>query len=400
MMRLKVMNVEPSVFAFAFIFVLNFCLFWKGFKSLKDEKDTQSHSQDNKEPLYEESLSLKRITKVNSKEKMLLMWTGFNGPRSIWKKVFKRLLLNECEENRCFIELRRENVEKADAILFNIHDLHRHFDNRNESVHKPHPSTRSENQIYVFFSQEAPNVNSYENIKWEEYKNFFNWTMTYRTDSDVFVPFGKIQKRIIKKKVSYISEEELKRKEKALAMVSHCPTSSRREELIQQMNNHMKIDVYGACGNKRCGNPAYIYRVNTMKNESCNNLYSNYAFFLAFENSLCKDYVTEKLFRSLKLGVLPVVFGGADYNNMAPPNSFINVNQFQNYANLVKYLLKVSDDHILYNSYLRWQEDYDVEIGSPFKPFICDLCKKLHSKRTFKSYPDIRQWFFENKNCL
>ncbi|RXG56790.1 Alpha-(1,3)-fucosyltransferase C [Armadillidium vulgare] len=161
-------------------------------------------------------------------------------------------------------------------------------------------------------------------------------------------------------------------------MVSHCPTSSRREELIQQMNNHMKIDVYGACGNKRCGNPAYIYRVNTMKNESCNNLYMKNNKSL---NRIAgKDYVTEKLFRSLKLGVLPVVFGGADYNNMAPPNSFINVNQFQNYANLVKYLLKVSDDHILYNSYLQWREDYDIDVGTPYKPLICDLCKKLHEQ--------------------
>ena len=34
-----------------------------------------------------------------------------------------------------------------------------------------------------------------------------------------------------------------------------------------------------------------------------------YKFFLAFENSNCKEYITEKFWRSLHYGLVPVVFG-------------------------------------------------------------------------------------------
>ena len=54
-----------------------------------------------------------------------------------------------------------------------------------------------------------------------------------------------------------------------------------------------------------------------------------YKFYLAFENALCPDYVTEKFFRTLKLPVVPVVMGGDNYKNLVPPGSFIDVNNFK-----------------------------------------------------------------------
>jgi hypothetical protein len=38
-----------------------------------------------------------------------------------------------------------------------------------------------------------------------------------------------------------------------------------------------------------------------------------YYFYLAFENSLCKDYITEKFFDAMSRDVVPVVRGGGDY---------------------------------------------------------------------------------------
>lgn len=31
---------------------------------------------------------------------------------------------------------------------------------------------------------------------------------------------------------------------------------------------------------------------------------------------------------------------------------------------------------------MKWKEDYDIELGSPYKPFVCDLCEKLHQQNT------------------
>lgn len=54
----------------------------------------------------------------------------------------------------------------------------------------------------------------------------------------------------------------------------------------------------------------------------------DYKFYLAFENSLCHDYVTEKFYNALLFNTVPVVYGGADYETLAPLGSFINVNKF------------------------------------------------------------------------
>ena len=57
----------------------------------------------------------------------------------------------------------------------------------------------------------------------------------------------------------------------------------------------------------------------------------DYKFYLAFENSLCRDYVTEKFYNPLLYSTVPVVYSGADYETIkAPRHSFIDVRNFSN----------------------------------------------------------------------
>ena len=51
------------------------------------------------------------------------------------------------------------------------------------------PSKRSPNQRYVWWNQEAPGLYSYVK-EWNQVAGFFNWTMTYRWDSDIVHPYG------------------------------------------------------------------------------------------------------------------------------------------------------------------------------------------------------------------
>ena len=41
---------------------------------------------------------------------------------------------------------------------------------------------------------------------------------------------------------------------------------------------------------------------------------------MAFENSICNDYMTEKFWRSLDLEIVPIVMGGGNYTRDAPEN--------------------------------------------------------------------------------
>lgn len=118
-----------------------------------------------------------------------------------------------------------------------------------------------------------------------------------------------------------------------------------------------------------------------------------YKFYFAFENSLCTDYVTEKLFEALQRKIIPVVFGGANYTRFMPPHSYIDAERFESAAKLAEHLIYVASDVDEYISYFWWRQHYRLARPSPF----CDLCAHMHSPtwpyRT-QSYADIEGWWF------
>ena len=59
-------------------------------------------------------------------------------------------------------------------------------------------------------------------------------------------------------------------------------------EFAKQLSKHIALDIYGKCGSMKC--PL------TKKRECYTKLKRDYKFYLAFENSNCKGYITEKLF--------------------------------------------------------------------------------------------------------
>ena len=85
--------------------------------------------------------------------------------------------------------------------------------------------------------------------------------------------------------------------------------------LVKSLQNYMPVDIYGNCGTHRCSD----------KKDCFQYVSDNYKFYISFENSLCKDYVTEKFFKAMFHDILPIVYGGADYSEIAPPKSYVNV---------------------------------------------------------------------------
>ena len=72
------------------------------------------------------------------------------------------------------------NVEDCDAVVF--HDPY--WYDRSDV-----PAKRSPHQRYVYWTIEAPGF--WVSVgKLAESSDFFNWTMTYRWDSDIVVPYG------------------------------------------------------------------------------------------------------------------------------------------------------------------------------------------------------------------
>lgn len=132
-------------------------------------------------------------------------------------------------------------------------------------------------------------------------------------------------------------------------------------------------------------------------------LETDYKFYLAFENSNCVDYITEKLFENaLQYHVLPIVMGARqeDYARYAPKNSYIHVEKFASPKELAKYLHELDQDDKLYNSYFKWCGTGHVK-WTP-KQYFCDLCAMLHDNETMSTptwFPSYDDWWNAPDTC-
>jgi alpha-1,3-fucosyltransferase len=335
--------------------------------------------------------------RLPSKIKSILFW---NSPRRSEMTIFgtghDTFVQHGCPVSDCEIvnsphQYPGRPLDSYDAIIFNFNDefwlTKRPIFNR-----QPH-------QRFIFFTQEPPPSIKPMNIS--GYRNYFNWTMTYRMDSDIRFLYGRIRPKPSAPKTMEETEARMKestrqlmlnkrkinrrkKKEKKLvaAMISHCKTDGQREQYIKQLRKHVKVDVFGWCNHGERHKMLHCDTDELLSStpECYNMLDSNYKFYLSFENAICPDYVTEKFFQIMSLrDIVPVVYGGVDYAQLAPEHSYIDARQFEP-EQLAAYLKKLAANETLYNEYLWWKDDYVVEAGMEqmVSRGFCDLCRKLH----------------------
>lgn len=69
---------------------------------------------------------------------------------------------------------------------------------------------------------------------------------------------------------------------------------------------------------------------------------------MAFENSVCRDYVTEKLFKRMEQLLIPIVLKKSIYKRILPPGSFIAADDFLSPEDLAHYLLYLEKNRTEY----------------------------------------------------
>ena len=100
-----------------------------------------------------------------------------------------------------------------------------------------------------------------------------DWIITYRNDSDIFHPYGSVEKCTRK----WNGTDNFDKKTKLVAwVVSNCNTGSRREDLVAILDDFITVDIYGKCGTFDCP-----------RGPDCpNTIGRDYKFYLSFENSV------------------------------------------------------------------------------------------------------------------
>jgi len=183
-----------------------------------------------------------------------------------------------------------------------------------------------------------------------------------------------------------------------------CNPPSDRDTYIHELMKHMKIDSYGPClNNKRI--PKDIDGFVKLSSKPYYHFLARYKFQIAFENSRCKDYMTEKVFRPLCIGSVPVYFGSRSARDFMPTNhSIIMADDFASPKELAEYLTKLNSNDKLYNEYLVHRETgvitnqklLDIIDAQPwklphvghksnfgqfmFEGYTCHVCDKIHER--------------------
>jgi alpha-1,3-fucosyltransferase len=235
--------------------------------------------------------------------KAILIW---NRPDRIETSSFgigrEPFLLNGCPVTACEIFVNRSAFpfSKFDAVIMNMHVI------TESTLPDEDGYNRSSYQRYVFFTQESPQTMP---IQPSKYRNYFNWTMSYRWDSDVRLLYGRIRplpsapadeaeiERLIRETHKWTTNYAPLKNKTVAWMVSHCVTDSLREKYVQELSKYIDVDVYGRCGKLKCARNDSHW----LSEPECYTLLEReYKFYLSFENSVCTDYVTEKFFNILK----------------------------------------------------------------------------------------------------
>ena len=202
-----------------------------------------------------------------AEEKVILTYFGAPNGVPIGRQKF---ITDGCPVQNCRVTEDRNMLAEAHAVVFEGSFL-------DEGL-KKRPG-----QIWILFLLESPE----NTASLKAAGVMYNWTATYRLDSTINTPYERF--------VPYANATEplpprnyAKGKTKMVAwFVSNCGAVNRRGNYAAELAKYVQVDVYGACGNLTC----------LRHQNKCNQMLSeDYKFYLAFENSNCRDYITEKFY--------------------------------------------------------------------------------------------------------
>ncbi|KAG8536423.1 hypothetical protein GDO81_026390 [Engystomops pustulosus] len=231
---------------------------------------------------------------------------------------------------------------------------------------------RPSQQMWVWANLESPS-NAKGLWKW---KNTFNWTLTYREDSDIFVPYGKMVPNLT------MPLNDTEKTGLVSWVISNHQETQDRVTFYKEFSSYLKVDVYGKASRKPLCSSCLLPTM------------SKYLFYLALENSIHKDYITEKLWRNALLsGAVPIVLGPTreNYERFIPSDSFSHISDFPSTKHLAEFIRKLTPQR--YKKFFQWRQKYGVKVYTDWRERFCMICHKYPSLPKKKVYTDLEGWF-------
>lgn len=166
--------------------------------------------------------------RAENRNKVILLFNGL----SQWnvkggREVF---LSNKCPVDTCTLTENREMASKADMLLYKDHYVNT-------------GATRSLNQIYMIYYLECP----YHTPNMP-FSDIFNWTATYRKDSDIVAPYEKWE--YFDPRVKQLEQDRnyaFNKTKKVAWFVSNCNARNNRLQYANELGKHIEVSGRGDC---------------------------------------------------------------------------------------------------------------------------------------------------------
>ncbi|XP_007427147.1 alpha-(1,3)-fucosyltransferase 7 [Python bivittatus] len=268
----------------------------------------------------------------------------------------------------CQVTTDRSLFGQADVVVFHHQELQ-------YGRHRLPPSKAHPGQKWVWVSLESP---SHTKALEGWVGNEWNWVLSYRRDADLFVPYGELVPHSldvvdIPEKTGLVSW-----------VVSNYHHTQARAAVYRNLSRHVRIDVFGEASKRPLCPDCLLPTI------------AKYKFYLAFENSIHRDYITEKLWRNAFLGgSVPIVLGPSrtNYQQFIPADSFIHVDDFKSAKELATFLTTMNESH--YRSFFAWKRSHAVRLHEDWRERFCTICRQYPHLPQKKVYLDLKRWFWD-----
>lgn len=333
---------------------------------------------------YNQSINFECLNK-NKRKNLILFWNKWFGTSNFDYGLGKDLPFenNKCPVTNCELTNDKKRVADSYMIIFHMRDKIDYL-----------PSYRTPKQRWIFLLYESP-IHSGNYIK---YNGLFNLSATYKKNSD-FSSF--YLSNFIWEKHNELNTNmdffAFKTEFGAAIVVSNCGANNKRLSYIEELGRYIPINIFGKCG-KAC--PTHFD--NGTRGNCKDIISSKFKFYLAFENSICEDYITEKFFDILRYDIIPVVYGGGDYEYHVPKSAYINVMDYETPKKLANYLMFLSKNTTAYNAYFAWKRNIKF-VDYPYFGPLCELCIRLNLELyegvKHKTIVQLDEFWSAKKDC-
>ncbi|XP_064643170.1 alpha-(1,3)-fucosyltransferase 11-like [Lineus longissimus] len=301
----------------------------------------------------------------------------------------------QCPKASCRVTSNRKHLSRAKTrgIIFYGSDF--------DSEELPIP--RKKHHEWALVHEESPMNNHL--LTHTNMIRLFNHTSTFKRESDYPLTLYSLPSLhyLIERKPLSIDVKNKHRKDGLAPVVyiqSHRGVASYRDPYVEELMKYIPVDSYGACLHNKDLPKELIDPVEHMGSPQFLDLISKYKFHLAFENALCDDYMTEKLFRVFHVGGVPVHLGSTKVRDWMPDeHSVITVDDFASPKDLAEYLLRLDSNDEEYEKYLEYRkaggitnsllvnhmknrpyDDNDPRKYNFLQGFECHVCEKISER--------------------